>query len=130
MFDRVAVASGCPGSRTTLSHRDMSSADTRAHADRFLKDAVVRLKESTFCELVPWPEYPGVSAIDLRIPANLSQYTFTLMKDTLLDGNIRIALQRHRPPLRGTHNRAVDGFAMASDGTFRALKQQEVWYLS
>ena len=81
-------------------------------------------------EFVEWPEYPAVSSIDLRIPANLSHYTFTLMKDTLLDGDIRIALQRHLEPLLGTHNMAVDGFAIAPDGIFRELKQQEVWYLS
>ena len=106
------------------------SADTVTHADRFLSDAVGRLKGLPFAEFVVWPEYPGVSSVDLRIPANLSQYTFTLMKDTLPGGEIRIALQRQRYSRLGTRNTAVGGFVVAPDGTSRALKQQEVWYLT
>ncbi len=106
----------------------MTSAETVAHADRFLSDAVGRLKQLPFSEFVVWPEYPAVSSIDLRIPVSLSQYTFSVMKDTLPGGEIRIALQRlNRYAPRNT---VVEGFVVALDGASRSLTQQEVWYLS
>ncbi|MDP9090952.1 MAG: hypothetical protein M3O26_19725 [Pseudomonadota bacterium] len=109
----------------------MTSAETVAHADRFLSDAVGRLKQLPFSEFVVWPEYPAVSSIDLRIPVSLSQYTFSVMKDTLPGGEIRIALQRlNRYARRGTRNTVVEGFVVALDGASRSLTQQEVWYLS
>ena len=108
----------------------MSHADAQAYADRFLKAAVLRLKSLTFFEFSAWPDYPGISSFELRTPANLSQFTFTLMKDTLPNGEIRIVLQRRRHPLTGTYNTVVDGFAVAPNGTSRALREQEVWYLS
>lgn len=110
---------------------DLISANTTARADQFIADAVGRLRALPFSEFLGWPEYPGVSSFDHRIPADLSQYVFTLTKDTLPGGEIRIALQRRpRYQRRGNRNTSVDGFVVALSGTSRALKQQEVWYLS
>ena len=107
------------------------SANTTAHADQFISDAVGRLRALPFSEFLVWPEYPGVSLLDLRIPVSLSQYTFTLTKDTLPGGELRISLQRRPRSARpGPRSIAVDGFVVAMDGTSRALTQQEVWYLS
>ena len=109
----------------------MKSADTIAQGNRFLCDAVDRLKGLPFSDLAVWPEYPEISSVDLRIPATLSQYIFTLMKDTLPDGQIRIALQRRqRYAGRGTRKIVIEGFVIASDGISRTLNQREVWYLT
>ena len=109
----------------------MTYADTTAQANRFLSDAVMRLKALPFSDFVVWPEYPDRSPIDLRIPATLSQYIFTLTKETLPGGQIRIALQRRQLNAgHGTRGLVVDGFVIASDEISRSLNQREVWYLT
>ena len=67
----------------------------------------------------------------MRVPAELSDYSFTLMKDTLRAGEIRIAVQRYRQKFFGLSGEmVVDGFVMLSSGCRRDLSQEDRWDLT
>jgi len=70
----------------------MPEKDTQRFADEFLTSVVKRLSDLPFATLEAWPDYPETPEFEMRVPAELSEYTFTLMKDTLRAGEIRIAV--------------------------------------
>ena len=66
------------------------------HARSFLREAVERLAAMPRHEIARWPEWPQLPTIDLNVPGAYSEFQFTLMKDTLPDGTIRVAVQLYR----------------------------------
>lgn len=104
----------------------MVTQATKLRADEFLEDSVARLKQFSFLELASWPDYPVPPPYDLAVPSDLGLYTFTLMKDTLPDGEIRIAIQRYRYRFLGIGEMVGDGFVMLPNGTSRPLSREDV----
>ncbi len=108
----------------------MSSGAANFRTEGFLQEVVNRLRALSFKEIAKWPEYPDKPDINLHVPAELADYTFTLMKDTLPDGDIRIGIQCYRHGFLGTGRMTVDGFVVSSDGKMRSLSDQDVWDLT
>jgi hypothetical protein len=104
---------------------------TKPHADAFLAEAIARLRCIPLSALDKWPDWPEKPLFDLAPPAELSKYTFTLMKDRLPDGDIRIAIQRYRPFLLGVVGEmAVEGFRISAEGALTPLTQRDIWDLT
>ena len=107
------------------------TSDRRRRAVDFVEASLGKLRATPFATLVAWPEFPDRPTVDLRVPDDLGPYTFTLMKDTLHTGEVRIAIQAYRYAWPGMFNEAwAKGFAMSSDGTVRPLTEQEHWDLT
>lgn len=87
----------------------MSSSAADSRAEGFLHEVVNCLRALSFEEIAKRPEYPDKPDIDLHVPAELADYIFTLMKDTLPEGGIRIGIQCYRHGFLGTGRMAVDG---------------------
>ena len=105
----------------------MVSRATKRRADEFLETSLTRLRVLSFLELASWPDYPAKPPFDLAVPSDLELYNFTLMKDTLPDGEIRIAIQRYRYRLLGVGEMVGDGFVIFPNGTTRPLNREDVW---
>jgi hypothetical protein len=104
----------------------MTTSDTRIRADRFLRTLVEKLKATPFGTIASWPDYPSQPPVDLQVPTDLGKHQFTLMKDTLPSGEIRVAVQRYKAGFVGGEMTA-DGFIIAADGKVRALSQEDLW---
>jgi hypothetical protein len=108
----------------------MNSTEVRRRADRFLLEAVTQLRSKSFAALQAIPEWPESTKLNLGVPTDLlsQKCTFSLMKDTLPDGTVRIVIQYHRPGIIG--EMTAEGFIAAADGTFRELSEQDHWDLT
>ena len=108
----------------------MNASELRRRADSFLLDTVTQLRSKPFAVLQAIPEYPESTKVDLGVPVDLLNHkcAFSLMKDTLADGAVRIAIQYHRPGIIG--EMTAEGFIIAADGTFRELSEQDHWDLT
>lgn len=106
----------------------MTSQEIKRHADAFLAASLARLRNLPLSVLAKWPNYPAVAPVDLQVPNELSSYTFTLMKDTLPTGEIRIAIQRYRHRFLGMGEMSANG--LAPDQSVRPLSDQDVWDLT
>ena len=111
----------------------MNATDVRIRAMRFLNETVSQLKSRSFAAIQDIPEYPASTKIDLGVPGDLvdQKCMFVLMKDTLPDGTIRVAVQYARPRFFGVMtDMGVDGFVISADGAMRELSQQDCWDLT
>ncbi len=81
----------------------------------------------TYGQLAKWPEWPESPSIDLGIPAELSEYRFTVMKDTQPDKRIRIAIQIYRHRFLGIGQMTADGFFVSPDGEVERFTEKDVW---
>lgn len=108
----------------------MVSETTKRRAEEFVESSLTRLKELSFLELALWPDYPAKPPFDLDVPAELELYTFTLMKDTPPDGEIRVAIRRYRYRFLGIGEMVGDGFVMLPNGTNRPLSREELYAIS
>ena len=108
----------------------MSSSTAKLRAEDFLEVAVARLRSTPFEQIAKWPEYPGQPNVNLQIPAELAKYKFTLMKDTLPSGDVRVGIQCYRYRFLGMGQMSVNGFVISRDGTVRTLSEQDVWDLT
>ena len=105
----------------------MASGALKRAADSFMAECLDRLRKVPFSDIASWPEYPAKPPISLDVPEELSSYSFTLMKDTLPSGDLRVAIQRRRSRLLGiTAEVTADGFVVAPDGLSRPLSQQDI----
>lgn len=109
----------------------MASGDLKRSADGFMADCLDRLRKVPFSDISSWPEYPAVPPMPRDVPEELRSYTFTLMKDTLPTGEVRVAIQRYRSRLLGiTAEVTANGFVVAPNGLTRPLSEQEIWDLT
>lgn len=113
-----------------LNRLERSSREVKRRADAFLAECVARLRIVPFSEIARWPEYPAQVPVDLQVPKELSKYKFTLMKETLPTGEIRVAIQRYRYRFLGIGQVTAEGFVVSSDGTVRALTDRDKWELT
>jgi hypothetical protein len=79
-----------------------------------------------------WPEYPASTTFDLAVPTDLLQHkcAFTLMKDTLPNGDIRVAVQFSRYRFLGMSDMTADGFIISVAGAVKEFSQQDHWDLT
>jgi len=89
----------------------MNKHELQLKAHSFLQVAKDRIAALPRAEIEAWPNWPGIPAFPLEVPPELSSFQFTLMKDTLRDGRIRIAIQCYRYRFLGGWMTA-DGFAL------------------
>jgi hypothetical protein len=106
------------------------SLERRRRAVAFVEVSLEPIRALPFATLDSWPDWPGKVPFDLRVPDDLAPYKFTLMKDTLPSGEIRIAIQAHRPAVVIAGEMWAIGFAMSSDGAVRPLTQEDDWDLT
>jgi len=107
----------------------MSSSAAKLSANDFLREAVARLRLVPVEQIAQWPEYPRRPDVDLNVPQQLAEYTFTLMKDTLPNGDIRVGVQCFRPGRLSVNQMSADGFVVSSSGEMRSLTEQDRWDL-
>ena len=105
----------------------MNRAKLNARAQDILADEITRLSKLSYAEIAGWSEYPQTPSAQLRVPAELSDYKFTLMKDTQPDKSIRIAIQLYRHRFLGIGQMSADGFFMSPDGSVRKFTEKDVW---
>jgi hypothetical protein len=91
------------------------------------KDRIAALQKA---EIEAWPNYPAIPAFSLDVPPELSSYQFTLMKDMLPNGRIRIAIQCYRYRFLGMGYMTADGFVLLPDGSCCALTEEDIWDLT
>lgn len=111
----------------------MKSPEVRRRALNFLHEAISRLRSNSFASIQNLPDYPASASIDLGVPRELidQRCTFALMKDTLPDGAIRVAVQYSRPRFMGLMTDMVaQGFRISADGTLRELSEKDHWDLT
>ena len=89
-----------------------------------------RVKSVPFERIANWPDYPGQPDIDLQVPSELAKYKFTLMKDTLPNGDVRVGIQCYRYRFLGMGQMMTDGFVVSPDGRMRPLSDEDVWKLT
>ncbi len=100
------------------------------HARSFLREAVERLAAMPRHEIARWPEWPQLPTIDLNVPGAYSEFQFTLMKDTLPDGTIRVAVQLYRHRFLGIGSITADGFFVEPTGGVRRFTEEDTWDLT
>ena len=105
----------------------MTRRELRQRADSFLRELVDLLAQLPRNEIAEWPEYPETPSIPLNVPEELAPHTFTLMKDTLPDGRIRVAVQRYRYRFLGIGNMMADGFFLQPDGSIQRFTEEDTW---
>ena len=108
----------------------MTSAETKRRADQFLRAAIARLKATPFQLIAQWPDYPDQPKVNLEVPSELTKYKFTLMKDTLPNGDVRVGIQCYRYRFLGMGEMTADGFIVSPDGAVRPLTQEDTWDLT
>jgi hypothetical protein len=108
----------------------MASEDLKRSAAVFVADCLERLRKLPFAEISGWPDYPSPPPTPLEVPEQLRRYTFTLMKDRLPSGEVRVAIQRYRYRFLGIGDMKADGFVLAPDGATRPLSEQDIWDLT
>jgi hypothetical protein len=79
-----------------------------------------------------WPDYPAIPEIDLQVPEELrdQRSVFTAMKDTLPNGDVRVAVQYARHRFFGMSDMEVSGFIISADGKQRELSEKDRWDLT
>jgi hypothetical protein len=109
----------------------MNASELARRVDSFLVYAVAQLRSKPFAALHAMPEYPESTKIDLGVPTDLLNHkcVFSLMKDTLADGAVRIAIQYHRTGII-IGEMTAEGFIVATDGTVREPSKQDHWDLT
>ena len=109
----------------------MKASEIKHRANEFLAATISRLRGESFATFREWPDYPASSKIDLGVPEELYEQkcVFTVMKDTLPNGDIRVAVQYARHRFIAT-DMAVDGFIISADGTLKELSEQDRWDLT
>jgi hypothetical protein len=107
----------------------MPSTETQLRAEDFVQASLSLLRSVPFERIARWPDYPGRPDIDLKVPSELAKYTFTLMKDTLPNGDIRVGIQCYRQRIIGGQMMA-DGFVVSPDGKIRPLSEEDLWDLT
>ena len=108
----------------------MVSAETKKRADDFLAESLTQLRQLTFTQLSEWPDYPSKPPFDLVRPAGLERYTYTLMKESLPTGAIRVAIQRYRYRFLGIGEMRACGFVIEPGGSTLPLTQKDLWALT
>jgi hypothetical protein len=105
----------------------MKATEIRQRAARFVEATVLRLKSEPFSTLRQWPDYPAIPEIDLQVPEELrdQKCVFTVMKDTLPNGDVRVAVQYARHRYLGMSDMAVSGFIISADGTQKELSKKD-----
>lgn len=88
----------------------VGAVEIRRRADEFLKQTISRLRSTPLSTIREWPEYPASITLDLGVPVDLlEKCVFTLMKDTLPNGDIRVAVQFSRYRFLGMSDEAASG---------------------
>ncbi len=105
----------------------MKHHDIYELAQRFLAETTQHLSTLGFDIISKWPEYPQAPDLDLRVPAELLSFQFTVMKDTQPDGSIRIAIQMYRHIFMGCGRMTADGFFISKDKIVRGLPEKDLW---
>ncbi len=105
----------------------MNRCELTNRAQAHLSEAIERLSKMTYAELATWPEWPESPNIDLGIPAELSEYRFTVMKDTQPDKRIRIAIQLSRHRFLGIGQMTANGFFVSPDGAVERFTERDLW---
>jgi hypothetical protein len=110
----------------------VGAVEIRRRADEFLKQTISRLRSTPLSTIREWAEYPASTALDLGVPVDLleKRCVFTLMKDTLTNGDIRVAVQFSRYRFLGMSDMTAEGFIISPDGTLKDLSQQDHWDLT
>ncbi len=81
-------------------------------------------------QLNAWPEWPESPPFEYASHPNLKKYTFTVMKDTLSNGDVRIAIQRYRKYILGFGEMAAEGFVVDSENNRRFCAEGELYDLT
>lgn len=97
-----------------------------AWAQEILASETARLGRLTYAEIALWPDFPQTLNIHLEIPAELSEYKYGVMKDTLPDKSIRVAIQLYRHRFLVSWMTA-DGFVVSPNGNIRKFTQEDIW---
>jgi hypothetical protein len=105
----------------------MKRAQLNTRAQEVLASEINRLSKLSYAEIAQWPEFPQTPSAHLQIPADLSEYKFTLMKDTQVDKSIRVAIQLYRHRFLGIGQMSADGFFVSPDGSLRKFGEKDVW---
>lgn len=105
----------------------MNQAQLNTRAQEVLANEVARLSKLSYAEIARWSEYPQTPNVELRVPNELSEYKFTLMKNTQPDKCIRVAIQLYRHRFLGIGQMSADGFFIASDGSVRKFTEKDIW---
>jgi hypothetical protein len=108
----------------------MSSSAAKLLATEFLRRTVARLRSVPPEQIAQWPDYPQQPDFDLNVPNDLAEYTFTLMKDTVENGDVRVGVQCLKPGRLGTSQMSADGFVVSANGEMRSLTEQDLWDLT
>ena len=105
----------------------MKRAQLNARAQEVLASETNRLSKLSYAQIAEWPEFPQTPNDLLQIPSELSEYRYTLMKDTQPDNSIRVAIQMYRYQFLGMGQMTADGFFLAPDGTLRRFTEKDLW---
>ena len=105
----------------------MTRAELDKRAEEVLGSEVHRLSKLSYAEIAGLAEYPETPNNELSIPAELSEYKFTLMKDAQSDDSIRVAIQLYRHRFLGIGRMSADGFFIYPDGRLRRFTEEDVW---
>lgn len=110
----------------------VGAVEIKRRADEFLKQTISRLRSTPLSTIREWAAYPASTALDLGVPVDLleKRRVFTLMKDTLPNGDIRVAVQFSRYRFLGMSDMTAEGFIISPDGTLKDLSQQDHWDLT
>jgi hypothetical protein len=105
----------------------VNRAELNARAQEVLANEIARLSKFSYAEIAGWSEYPQTPGEQLRVPDDLSDYKFTLMKDIQPDKSIRVAIQLYRHRFLGVGQMSADGFFIAPDGSVRKFTEKDTW---
>lgn len=110
----------------------MDNIELQRRVDLFMSRAVSQWKSKSFATISELPEWPASVETDLEVPCDLLEQKckFSLMKDTLPDGAIRVAVQYSRHRFLGIGEMSVDGFVVSPEGVLRGLSEQDRWDLT
>lgn len=95
-----------------------------------LETTAERLALLSFIEISQWPEYPQIPDVDLNIPGDYTDITFTLMKDTLPNGTVRVAIQMYKHHFLGIGSMTASGFFIDANSSICWLKEEDIWELT
>ena len=105
----------------------MKRAQLNTRAQEVLASEIDRLSKLSYTEIAQWPEFPQTPNVQLQVPTELSDYKYTLMKDTQPDKSIRVAIQLYRNRFLGIGQMSADGFFVSPDGNRRKFTEKDVW---
>ena len=105
----------------------MKRSQLNVWAQEILASETARLARLVYAEIAQWPDFPHTLNIHLEIPEELSEYKFGVMKDTLPDKSIRVAIQLYRHRFLGIGWMTADGFVISPNGSLRKFTQEDIW---